>query len=140
MPILSHPAFGPRASLVYITLGSLIDIWVGVWYFVFARNDPEMSAVTAFWLIGLFLTGLLLLVIGLLLGRIGQAARRAELPPPEALPAEAAVQQAAPVVPGVAVPGVPAPGYPAGAVVPAPVAPVAPVAPAAPPTTMAGRR
>src|SRR5579885_3481374 len=30
MPLLSKPAFGPRTSIVYITLGSLIDVWTVV--------------------------------------------------------------------------------------------------------------
>ncbi len=138
MPILSHPAFGPRASLVYITVGCLLDVWVAVWYFAFVRNGSEpLSSTTQFWLLGLFLTGLTLLIIGLLLGQIGRAARKAELPPPEALAAEARIQQSAAANPnGVAaiVPGTP--------VVPG-VAPAVPVAPAtlpaqpAPPPGMA---
>lgn len=134
MPILSHPAFGPRASLVYITLGTLIDVWVGVWYFFFVRPNPDASNVTYFWVVGLFLTGLTLLVIGALLGRIGQSARRAELPPPEALPAEAAVQQHAAVI----TPPVMTPAAPGAAV--APAAPVQPAAmPAMPPGVVVGR-
>lgn len=96
MPVLSHPAFGPKASLVYITFGCLLDIWVAVWYFAFVRGgETQPTNTTWFWLYGLFLTGLMLLVIGLLLGKIGQAARRAELPPGEALSAEASIQQTA---------------------------------------------
>ena len=117
MPVLSHPAFGPKASLVYITVGCLLDIWVAVWYFAFVRGgEAPPSNTTWFWLYGLFLTGLMLLVIGIMLGKIGQAARRAELPPSEALPAEAAIQQTAaanqPAItmpPGTVVPGTVAP-------------------------------
>lgn len=118
MPILSHPAFGPRAALVYITVGALLDVWVAVWYFAFARNGNEpLSSTTQFWLLGLFLTGLTLLVIGLLLGQIGRAARKAELPPPEALAAEARIQQSAVANPN-------------GAAAVAPVVPTAPGVPA----------
>jgi len=125
MPLLSHPAFGPRAALAYITLGALTDIWVGVWYFFLVPKDGSDVGMTYFWLTGFGLTGLTLLVIGLLLGRIGQSARRAELPPPEAVAAEAAVQQHAAVVPVSAQPIAP--------VMPtAPAAPVAPMVPAAP--------
>ena len=95
MPILSHPAFGPRAALIYITSGAILDIFVACfWFFLVDKSKPlEENNVVYFWLTSLFLVGLTLLVIGLILGRIGQSARRAELPPPEALPAEAAVQQ-----------------------------------------------
>jgi len=131
MPILSHPAFGPRAALAYITVGSILDIVVACWYFFMVdKNRPfDENRVTFFILTTLFLIGFTLLVIGLLLGRIGQSARRAELPPPEALPAEAAVQQHAAVIPAAVQPTLPVPAAPA---VPAPAAPVAPVAPVAP--------
>lgn len=135
MPILSHPAFGPRASLVYITVGTLLDVWVGVWYFAFARNgDHPLTSTTQFWLLGLFLTGLTLVIIGLLLGQIGRAARKAELPPPEALAAEARIQQNAAANPNGMVAAAVAPGVAAAPVAPAvmPVAP-APVMHPAPP-------
>ena len=123
MPILSHPAFGPRASLIYITIGALIDIFVACFYFFMVdKNRPvEEMNTTYFWLTSLFLTGLTLLAIGILLGRIGQSARRAELPPPEVVNAEAAVQQQQ------AVTGVVPPGA-----VAAPVAPSVPAAPLTP--------
>ena len=28
MAILSRPAFGPRTALVYVTIGSLMDVWI----------------------------------------------------------------------------------------------------------------
>jgi hypothetical protein len=125
MPLLSRPGFGPKASLVYITIGCLMDVWVAVWYFTIVRGaEEETPRTTWFWLIGLFLTGFSLLVIGLLLGRIGQSARRSELPPGEAVPAEAAIQQTGvvpPAPPGTAVPAMPAQMAPAAPVAPAPV-------------------
>jgi type VI protein secretion system component VasK len=135
MPILSHPAFGPRASLVYITVGTLLDVWVGVWYFAFARNgDHPLTSTTQFWLLGLFLTGLTLVIIGLLLGQIGRAARKAELPPPEALAAEARIQQNAAANPNGVVAAAVAPTMPTAPGMPvAPVAPAMPAQPAPPP-------
>lgn len=131
MPLLSRPGFGPKAALVYITIGCLMDVWVAVWYFTLVRGaESETPRAAWFWLIGLFLTGLSLLVIGVLLGRIGQSARRSELPPGEAVPAEEAIQREAGVV-AAAAPTL----APPGAVVQAPpvqMAPAAPVAPAAP--------
>jgi len=133
MPLLSKPSFGPRTALIYITVGALLDVWTVVWYFWFARDQTgTVSSNTWFWLTGLFLTGLVFMVIGFYLGRIGRAARKAELPPAEAQPQEAAIQQTAaathPVVtaavPGQAVPmtGTTMPGTP---VLPAPAAPPA---------------
>ncbi len=134
MAMLSQPAFGPRTSLIYITVGALMDVWTSVYYFMYARGNPDVHQSTWFWLVGLFLTGLTLIIIGVLLGPIGQSARRAELPPPEAAAAEASIQQTAaatphpmmqqPVMAGVTG-GVPvAPGMVPG--MPMPAAPMAP--------------
>src|SRR4051794_36961727 len=94
MAILSQPAFGPRTALIYITAGTLLDVWTIVWYLAFERG-ATISNLTWFWLVGLFLTGLTLIMIGSLLGPIGQAARKAELPPEEAVKAEAQIQETA---------------------------------------------
>src|SRR4051812_1549642 len=133
MTLLSNPAFGPRVALVYVTLGSLIDVWTAVYYFSYARGE-ELPPNARFWLTGLFLTGLTLIVLGLVLGPLGRAARKAELPPSEVPRAEAAINQTAaanptPVVPGqmpspapsLAVPGgtAPPPGPLPGGAVPA---------------------
>jgi hypothetical protein len=96
MPILTKPSFGPRTSIIYITAGALMDVWVAVWYFAFARGEGEnLSRTTQFWLLGLFLTGLTLIIIGALLGTIGRAARKVEMPPPSAVNKEAMIQQTA---------------------------------------------
>lgn len=125
MPILSQPAFGPRTALGYVTVGALLDVWTTVWYFAFIQGAEHPSNTTWFFLVGLFLTGITLIALGLTLGPIGQAARRAEMPPSEAVSAEAAVQQVAAANPPAvaAAPGVIPPGY-----VPATVPPVAPPA------------
>lgn len=133
MPILTQPAFGPKAALSYITIGALINVWAGVWYMT---RDAALTGSQQFWIVGLTLTGLTLVVIGLLLGNIGRAARRAELPPPEETRAEAAIQQTAAAngtAAVVAPPVAPAPVAAATPTIPAaPVAPVAPVPPVAP--------
>jgi hypothetical protein len=92
MPILTRPEFGPRTALAYVTAGALIDVWSIVWYFT---HEENRTTVTHFWVIGLVLTGLTLVTLGLLLGRLGQAARQAELPPAAALRAEAEIQKIA---------------------------------------------
>jgi hypothetical protein len=131
MPILSHPAFGPRTALTYITAGTLLCVWTAVWYFIFTQSKEVVQRIEWFLLIGLFLTGLTLVVIGLLLGPIGQAARRAELPPPEAVDHETQVQRTAAANPN------PAVAQMAGAV---PIAPPPvysqPAAPVAAPTVL----
>lgn len=130
MGMLSNPAFGPRVALIYVTVGALIDVWTIVYYFTVAR-DREMTHVTWFWLSGLFLTGLTLIVLGLVLGPLGRAARKAELPPPEATPSEAAIQSRAAGTPHPIAPGaMPVPG--ATQPMPAPVPQVTYPVPSAP--------
>lgn len=139
MPLLSHPSFGPRTALVYITLGALLDAWTAVWYFWFARDqEGNISRNTWFWLSGLFLTGLILMLIGFYLGRIGRAARKAEMPPPEVQHEEAAIQQTAAAVPHPVTPGVmPAAGVPGAGPMPGVMAAGGGVG-VAPPVTPAG--
>jgi len=105
MPILSQPSFGPRTALTYVTVGSLLDVWVGACYFAFRDPSIPTSHTASFWLVGLFLTGLTLIVLGLLLGPLGRSARKVELPPTEATGTEARIQQAAAATPRVAAPG-----------------------------------
>ena len=53
MAILSHPAFGPRTALIYVTTGTLLDVWTTVWYFAFARQSGSpLPNQTWFWLTG----------------------------------------------------------------------------------------
>lgn len=73
----SGPAF---MAVVYITIGALMDVWSGLWYY-FLRRHQSGSDNSYFWCSGFFFTGLALVVIGLALGRIGRQARRAESPP-----------------------------------------------------------
>ena len=120
MPMLSHPAFGPRTALAYVTGGTLMCVWTAVWYYT---REYELTRSQWFWVAGFFLSGLTFVFLGLVLGPLGRAARQAEMPPTEAVHAEAAIQQTAAAHP-------PAVAMPTGA---APTAnPALPVAPAAP--------
>ena len=100
MSILTNPSAAFPTSLIYITVGTLIDIWTIVSLFFY----PPSTDWGKFLVVGFLVTGLALLVIGLLLGPIGRAARHAELPPTEVTPAVAQTEQTAaanppPVVP-----------------------------------------
>jgi hypothetical protein len=133
MPILTQPAFGPKTALTYVTVGALIDVWTLVWYFT---RDYELTRTQQFWVVGLFLTGLTFIILGLLLGPLGRSARRAELPPPEETRAEAAIQNTAAANPPAVAATTAAPAAPVQPAVPAaPVTPVAPQ-PAPPPGTV----
>ena len=131
MGMLSKPAFGPRVALIYVTIGSLLDVWTGVWYFFQVRGHAQTEESSAmFWVTGLFLTGLTLIFLGLILGPLGQYARKAELPPVEAEHREQSIQQTAAAVPQVVAPGVPPGTAAAGQALAAP--PANPAYPAPP--------
>jgi len=142
MPILSKPSDAARTSVMYVTLGSLVTVWSGIWYWYLSRNPP-INELYYYLCYGSLLSGIVILIIGLALGRIGRAARDAELPPKE-VTGEAVVSEQnaaarapviAPVNPAIgAYPGAGGAAYGAGGVVPT-VQPV-PAAPAAtvPPT------
>ena len=95
MAILSNPAFGPRTALMYITGGLLLDVWTLAYYFAFVRPEGATSNTAWFWLLGLGVSGLVLILVGVFLGPIGQMARRMELPPADAMQAEATIQRTA---------------------------------------------
>jgi hypothetical protein len=138
MPVLSQPSFAAKTALWYITGGAVLDIFATTYWFFFVRplptDDPGMNT-THFWVVSIFLLGLVLMVIGFFLGRIGRAARHAELPPPEAMNTEKLVEQQAAsnpagVNPALAGQPMMQGAYPVAAQPMAPVArPVPPVAP-----------
>ena len=49
---------------VELSVGALVDVWTLVWYFT---RDHALSGAEQFWVVGLVLTGLTLIVLGLLL-------------------------------------------------------------------------
>jgi hypothetical protein len=92
MVLLSKPSSAARTALIYITAGALIDVWTGIWLWWMGQHPPANDS-TYFWAYGFLLTGATLLVIGFGLGRIGRAARHAELPPEEVTDAIKRVEQ-----------------------------------------------
>ena len=102
MALLTKPTAAAKVSLAYITIGSLLIVWTGVYCAYLYNNPPENHSIFYF-CTALLLTGFVLVVIGLAVGRIGRAARHAELPPPEVTPAVAQTDQSA------AATGVPSP-------------------------------
>jgi hypothetical protein len=122
MSMLSNPAFGPRLAVAYVTIGALIDVWTAVWYLAFAQSGTSGAGLSNnawFWVTGFFLTGLTLIALGLLIGPLGQFARKSELPPAEAKQPEAQIQATAAATPNPVVPE--QAGVPVNTVNPAPV-------------------
>ena len=105
-----------RLAVIYITVGTIMDVWSVLWYIWMARHSTQTDG-PYFWCYGFFLTGLALIIIGLAVGRIGRAAQHAEAPadvsdpkaPPVQTVAQPMIQPAAPPAPPRAEPAAPAP-------------------------------
>jgi hypothetical protein len=80
MSLFNQASTAARTSLIYITAGTLVVIWTVVWYVYLHNNSPEPNN-GYYWCTGFLVTGLALVFIGFGLGRIGRAARHADLPP-----------------------------------------------------------
>lgn len=68
---------GPTA-LTYITIGALLSVWSGIWY-VYEQNTANASRGVYYICAGLLLTGIALLAIGFVLGRIAHKAHSVEI-------------------------------------------------------------
>ena len=70
MPLSANPS--ARTALTYITTGALVDIWAGVWwYYMHNQGAGEIDRTWWYVDIGLLLSGAILILIGLTIGRIG---------------------------------------------------------------------
>jgi hypothetical protein len=85
MPLTTQPSPATRTALTYITIGALMVVWSGLWFWYLWHNPSDTSLVY-YLCSGLMLTGITLAVIGLGLGQIGWAARHADLPPDGLIP------------------------------------------------------
>jgi hypothetical protein len=84
-PLLSKPSGAAPTALIFITLGALVTVWSIIW-FMYLENQATVPVGVRYFCFGLLATGLVLLAIGFGTGRIGRAARVAELPPDEVTP------------------------------------------------------
>lgn len=106
MALLNYKA-AAKTGLLYITVGAVTEVWSGIWLWYLERHPPSGDG-PWYWAWGCLLTGAVVLIIGLGLGRAGRAALEAELPPKEVTAEQAKVAQAAAAPPVI----VPATGGP----------------------------
>ena len=83
-PLLSKPSSAAPTSLFYITVGALMTVWSAIWFFYLSRHGSDHKVVY-YVCTGFLVTGLVLLTIGIMIGPMGRFARKAELPPSEAM-------------------------------------------------------
>ncbi|GAC1466199.1 MAG: hypothetical protein NVSMB9_06500 [Isosphaeraceae bacterium] len=86
-PILSKPSGFAPTSLFYITLGALMTIWSGIWYYYLMEHSSGHT-LSHYLCFGFLLTGLILLVIGMAVGPMARWSRQAELPPTGVSPSD----------------------------------------------------
>ena len=75
----SKQASSATTSLIYLTLGGLIDVW-SIVYFFYLRNHNGTD-IAFLYVYGFIFTGVVLFLIGLAVGQIGHSARSAEVAP-----------------------------------------------------------
>jgi hypothetical protein len=116
---LRQPSRSATGAIRYVTVGVLLMIWAGLWYWYWIRGNPNAERWQEFTCVGILLSGVAVTVIGLLFGTIGGGAKQADN--------TVGVATTTPAVPATV-------GAPAGGVVPA--AAGMPVANVAAPVTM----
>lgn len=77
---IHEPSKGAKYSLYYITAGSLIIIWSGIWYYYLRQNAVPSPDSRYYVCTGLFLSGVAIFFIGTLVGRIGREGKNADVP------------------------------------------------------------
>lgn len=126
----SKQASSATTSLVYLTVGALIDVWAIV-YLIYLRNHTG-SDIAYLFVYGFIFTGMVLFLIGLAVGRIGHSARSAEVAPVPTQQIVAPAAAAAPLPEAAAATTAPAPAVPGTP--PVQMAPSVAATPTVPPT------
>ena len=65
-------------AIKYVTIGVLMMIWAGLWYYYFIRPVAEAPTWQKFACVGTILSGFAIATIGLLFGLIGRGAKGAD--------------------------------------------------------------
>jgi hypothetical protein len=75
MPLTSasKPSSVAPAALTYITIGGMLTVWSGVW-FAYEQNAEHASRAIIYICAGLLLSGIGMLIVGLVLGWIAHRA------------------------------------------------------------------
>ena len=65
-------------AIKYVTIGTLMIIWAGLWYYYFLMPVPNAPTWQKFTCVGTILSGFAIGAIGLLFGLIGRGAKAAD--------------------------------------------------------------
>lgn len=76
--LMKSPSRSAAGAIMYVTIGTLMVIWAGLWYYFFLSPLSNPPAWQKFVCVGTILSGLAIGVIGLLFGMIGREAKAAD--------------------------------------------------------------
>ena len=65
-------------AIKYVTIGSLLIIWAGLWYYYFLMPAPNAPTWQKYTCVGTIMSGFAIAAIGLLFGLIGRGAKAAD--------------------------------------------------------------
>ena len=76
--LLRSPSRSASGAILYVTVGTLMVIWAGLWYFYFLFPMPNPPQWQKFACVGTILSGIAIGSIGFLFGFIGRKAKSAD--------------------------------------------------------------
>jgi uncharacterized BrkB/YihY/UPF0761 family membrane protein len=76
--LLRNQSRSASGAILYFTIGTLMVIWSGLWYYFFLLPDPNPPTQQTFLCVGIILSGIAIAAIGLLFGLIGRGAKAAD--------------------------------------------------------------
>jgi len=76
--LLRSQSRSAAGAILYFTIGTLMVIWSGLWYYYFLLPDPNPPTSQTFLCVGIILSGIAIAAIGLLFGLIGRGAKAAD--------------------------------------------------------------
>jgi hypothetical protein len=76
--VFRSPSRSAAGAIGYVTVGTLMVIWAGLWYYYFLRPLPNPPAWQSYLCMATILSGVAIGVIGLLFGMIGRGAKAAD--------------------------------------------------------------
>jgi hypothetical protein len=76
--LLRNQSRSAAGAIGYVTVGTLMVIWAGLWYYYFLMPEPNPPAWQKFACVGTIMSGFAIGSIGLLFGLIGRGAKGAD--------------------------------------------------------------
>ena len=76
--LLRSQSRSAAGAIKYVTIGTLMIIWAGLWYYYFLMPVPNAPTWQKYTCVGTIMSGFAIGVIGLLFGLIGRGAKAAD--------------------------------------------------------------